>query len=217
MKKLLVLLTLVLCVTLVGCNKKVEWIKNNNLESVLDVESKEIFNNALNDSDLKLEPITLLATQVVEGTNYMYLALEENSKGSKDYKIVIVYKNLEGTSTITKTVDFDLEKYLEKEIDTNTEVLVGGWNVNENVETLKDEDLLNVFNKSTETLMGANYKPIILLATKDENGNNYAILSLKTLVIENPISSLAVLTINKDNDNIKLKTIANVDLNEYNK
>lgn len=211
MKKILVLL--VLCVMLVGCNKKeTEWIKNKNLESMLDIESKEVFDKALAKSDFKLEAITLLGTQVVAGTNYMYFALSED----KDYKIVIVYKDLEGNSTISKVIDFDLNNYAGKRIDKNIETLSGGWNVNENVNTSLDSDVLNIFNKSVEQLMGASYKPIILLGTKEDSGTNYAILSLRTLVLENPVSSFVILTINNDKE-ITLKTIASIDLAEYNK
>ena len=124
MKKKLLILTIVLtlCVVITGCGKEEEKEKENNevvggWETVLTdkqvglgEEELKLFNSAKEKYvGVDLEPIAVLGTQIVAGTNYMFLAkgtpVVQNPETS--YKIVIIYKDLQGNSSITKVSDFD--------------------------------------------------------------------------------------------------------------
>lgn len=226
------LLILAIGVLVVGCedddefevaNTKVGgWELNVDVEdSNLPDDAEDIFEKTVKTSeDIKLEPISLLATQVVSGTNYMYFA-----KGVKDktmgYYVVVIYKDLKGNTEISKLTEFDLLKYVNKDIPNDTESgnLMGGWTIHkENDDSPLEDDAEDVFNEGTKGLLGVNYTPLELLATQVVSGRNYAILTISETVTENPVTSIDVLTIYKDTqNNVSLQSVAYVDLKEFNK
>lgn len=147
-KKLLMLLTILLVLTLVGCNSNknkqdnisVEPIDNVevqeetpvepiNDESMLggfvDVEDgtltdelKDIFNKALDGFlGATYEPVELVATQVVAGTNYKFLAngTKTTNPITKGSYYVIIYKDLEGNIEL-KNIE-TIEEKQETKID----------------------------------------------------------------------------------------------------
>lgn len=129
MKKLLTLLiVLIMPFTLLGCgsNNKEEqpqeiidggWVDVE--DGTLTDELKEMFNTALEGLlGATYEPVELIATQVVSGTNYKFLA-----SGSKTTKPVVegtyyitIYKDLQGTVEL-KDIEVIEEKEKEKEVD----------------------------------------------------------------------------------------------------
>ena len=221
-----------LCVLLVGCkeNKKEEtkedtkvggWTLNKDTKAVaIPEEAEKAFKDAIKDyKDMTLDPMVLLATQVVSGKNYMFLC-----KGTKDnttdYRVSIVYKDLNGVSKITKVSKFDVEKYVSKTIDAPTEQLDGGWQVYGNIdEYMIEKDAYDVFESATKKLTGVKYSPLALIAKQVVSGTNYAILSLGTLTTgEQSQTHVYLLTIYKDlQNNVNLTSIAYVDLAEFNK
>ena len=103
MKKIVIsLLLVVLCLSTVGCGKKEKnvilldgWdVDLSAKELEMPKDAKDAFTRA-NKKKYKL--VALLATQVVEGTNYMFLV-----KDAVSYKIVVVYNNLNFLSLIQK-------------------------------------------------------------------------------------------------------------------
>jgi len=218
MKKVLLVL-LAICLLLTGCKKEENeekkvtggWENIVNNKSLINDSELELFNNAKKDS--KLEAVALLAKQVVSGTNYMFLAKD----GSK-YKIVIVYNDLEGKSSITKVSDFDYTKYTNKNIEDNSEELVGGWNVDYVIgEGLIDRDVQSIFENATATLTGMTYSPIALLGKQVVSGTNYAILCFGKPSYDGMKASVFVVTIYKDlEENLQILSQAYVNLGEYN-
>ena len=225
------LFMIVLCVVLVGCQKKSEetkedtkvggWTINKDTKAVaIPEEAQKAFEDAVKDyKDMTLDPMALLATQVVSGKNYMFLC-----KGTKDnttdYRVAIVYKDLNGVSKLSKVSKFDVEKYVSKKIDAPSEQLDGGWKVYGNIdEYMIETEAYEVFEKATKGLTGANYSPLALIAKQVVSGTNYAILSLGTLTTgEQFPTHLYLLTIYKDlQNNVNLTSIAYVDITEFNK
>ena len=183
MKKKLLLVGLVFAMLFVfaGCEKKEEEKEeklSGGWEAVTvgnDVAMEEaeinMFNEAANGKE-SLKPIALLGKQVVAGTNYMFLALDKNV-----YKVVIVYKDLEGNASIIKETKFDISKYAHKNIDYNPEALVGGWTVEAPGKvTMLSEDVQEAFDNATSTLTGMTFNPIGVLGKQVVAGTNYAIL-----------------------------------------
>ena len=222
MKKniLLGLVLITLCIFATGCGKKEE----NKKDWKVDIASKEItmdekllkvFNDATKDSSKKYEAIALLGTQVVAGTNYMFLAVEDNTS----YKILVIYKNLEGKSSLVSTSDFDFTKYVNENFQLEATEEVGGWNVEvpEKAMTIP-EKVQEAFDKASEKLVGATYLPIAVLGHLDEDGTKYAVLCFGTLATANADTGVFVVTLYDQSENTKeINSIAYVKLADFNK
>ena len=217
MKKLLIgLLTIVLCVTLVGCTKEEnegKWVMNKEEVNVtFSEEVQKILDNVLPSyRSAELKPVALLGRQVVAGTNYMFLCKTEVD-GETIYKMIVVYNDLEGYSTITYNNDFDVTKYAGKEISLEAEELVGGWEATIDETSYLEEKVQTTFNEATSKIIGVTYYPITVLATSN---NNYAILCFGKMADQNGTVGVYVVTLNADKSEIS--SIAAVDLKEYNK
>ena len=239
-----------LCLLLVGCGgskekedntetqtkngKSGEWfnyglVVNNNKPE--DITSK--FLRAERDvTEDYLEPVTLLGTQVVAGTNYMFLCrvMQDKPLGeeldSADLRVAILYVDLQGNAEITKVTKFDVNKYVSKDISLTQEQLAGGWTVS-NKFTSKvsyDSGADEKVAKATSTLAGASFKALAVLSGKKvSNAEMYdAILCLQTTGIETstPKYSLSVLTIKgegEDEYTYTLESIADLNLADFNK
>ncbi len=233
---------LTLCLILVGCGDKKEESDSGSSDKKANewfLYGMTVNDNKINDPTIKfmkaaqeyeteLEPISLLGSQVVAGTNYMFLARVTQYKNSgelldsADLRVAILYVDLNGNATITKDTKLDITKYALKDVSVPQEQLAGGWTVNKtfindkSYNSSTDEQI----NKATETLLGADYKPIAILANKQGEGEEIydAILCLKTTVTAEPSYSLVVLTTKtSDGENYNLESIADFNLADYNK
>ena len=129
--------------------------------------------------DQELEAVALLGSQVVAGTNRMFLAkgYKAGEEKSANYKIVTIYTNLENKSEITNVTDFKFSLYTNENIEGNDDILAGGWTVTLPAEENKlDEKLQAVFDKATSTLAGIKYYPIAAVGKQPVAGTKYAIL-----------------------------------------
>lgn len=227
MKK--ILLITIVSLMMVGCGKK-EVINDNesivggvttNTEAKatnIDSAALKVFDSATKDyKEMKLEPISLLATQVVSGMNYMFLAVGTKDS-NREWKVVTIYSNLEGESSIKNIVDFNVEDYFGKDISLKNDELVGGWNVNfEMTPAELDENASTAFNKAIEGFVGASYTPIAVVGTQVVAGVNYAVLAVGSSVTPTANHSISVLTIYADLEgNATITNVANVDLTTFN-
>lgn len=221
-KVLFVFLIMIVCLVAVGCKKKEKeivvggWTIDLSTESLsIPEDALDTFNKALtNKKDKKLKPITLLATQTVAGTNYMFFC--SDSSDDSTYKVVIVYKDLSGNSSITRISDFDITKYAGKDSDGATELLSGGWAINTLQEDAKiREEIMSTFTEATNMVDDVTYKPVIVLAKQVVSGTNYAILVLRE---SGETITFNVLTIYNDLENhAKIINSSYVDLASFNK
>lgn len=198
------------------------WNLNLDAKSVVTEDELKLFNKAKEEYDgVELEPIALLATQVVAGKNYMFLCkgTTVTLEPKTSYKMVVVYKDLEGNASITNVEDFSITEYISRESNPSDDELVGGWEANKNIEKGKlDSDSANAFKKATEELTGASYTPIATVATQVVSGKNYAVVCLQKLITAEPVYKISLVTIYEDLDkNAKILSIENIDLGKYNK
>lgn len=216
MKKIVIsLLLVVLCLSTVGCGKKEKsvilldgWdIDLSAKELEMPQEAKDAFTRA-NKKKYKL--VSLLATQVVEGTNYMFLVKDDVS-----YKIVVVYNDLNNKSTMTKISNFEFRKYVNENIEANSEELDGAWNVYIPEERyLQGEKVQQIFDDAT-MLIETTYSPIALIGTQIVSGTNYAILAYSGLTEEE--AKIYLVTVYEDLEGTRqIVSSAYVDLSEYN-
>ena len=231
-KKILTLLFVLFAVVLLtGCGKEEEkeasdetqrvagWELNTDVTNTLMRDEEEVFKKATaNYSEMTLESIGYLGSQVVAGTNHMFLC-KATKEGHTTFKVVVVYEDLNGNAEVKQVNDFVVERYVNKDADGANEELAGGWTASSECgeNTLTDEER-DMFSKATESLLGVDYKPVEILATQLVSGKNYAVLAVGATVTENPIYNIYVLTIYKDlSGNSKIISVAKLDLSEFNK
>ena len=222
MKKGLLIIVILMCLIMTGCTNKKENTLTGGWETVLsnrvnDLSEEDIynFNNAIKDySKEKLEVVALLGKQVVAGTNYMFLAKTDNK-----YKVVIVYTDLEGISKVSKVSDFDYSKYVNKDLNSNNEMLSGGWYTeSSNIEyKLEDEKIEKMYESATSELTGVEYKPLLVIGKQIVSGTNYAILCYGKPIVPNATTDIYLMTIYNDlNGNSEILGISYINLAEYN-
>lgn len=223
-KVLFSILVFTLCICLVGCNKKEEKKeKESKITGGWEIEDSvkgpsisndilKIYNNSGVDKNYEL--VALLGKQVVSGTNYMFLV-----KDGSIYKIIVVYNNLENKATVTSTIDFDITKYVNKDISNDGEKLLGGWNVDIlSIEKVLDDDIQIAFDKATKEISGITYTPIGVLGHQIVSGTNYAVLAYGELSTKEENNGIYLLTLYKDLDgNSKIVSSAYIDLANFNK
>ena len=237
MKKGLLIIVILMCLIMTGCTNKKENTLTGGWETILsnrvnDLSEEDIynFNNAIKDySKEKLEVVALLGKQVVAGTNYMFLAKTDNK-----YKIVIVYTDLEGISKVSKVSvytdlegiskvskvsDFDYSKFVNKDLNSNNEMLSGGWYTeSSNIDyKLEDEKIEKMYESATKELTGVEYKPLLVVGKQIVSGTNYAILCYGKPIVPNATTDIYLMTIYNDlNGNSEITGISYINLAEYN-
>ena len=140
MKKKLftVLFVLLAVVLLTGCGKKEEqkpeepvvggWELNKEVKATtLMMEEEDVFKKATaNYTDYTLEPIGYLGSQVVAGTNHMFLC-KATKDGEVTFKVIVVYEDLSGKAEIKEVRDFKVEDFAGTDMGGNNEEVTGGW------------------------------------------------------------------------------------------
>ena len=150
--------------------------------------------NALKKATEKLaggtyEPIALLGTQVVAGTNYRLLCTFTPATEGADasYTIVTVYEDLEGNAEITEILTSDAK------VNVTAEVIDGGWAAPETPDVT--EEAGKALQAAVSQMVGAQYNPLALIGTQVVAGTNYCLLCEITPVVENPEPHYSVVTV----------------------
>ncbi|MBO4893369.1 MAG: hypothetical protein J5562_00450 [Clostridia bacterium] len=129
----------------------------------------EIFEKATNMiMGVKYEPLALIATQAVAGTNYCFLskasvyAPEEKSY----YAILYIYQDLSGEAVVSEIYNCGAE--------AGSAGLAGGWEQLEN--PYVTPEIREVFEKAAAADDEQDYDPIACVATQVVAGRNYCLL-----------------------------------------
>lgn len=133
-------------------------------------EHKKFFKEAVGKLDgYFYEPVALLATQVVSGTNYVFLCTStiEANNAANTMKYTYIYVDLSGKATYQGDKDLALP-------GVDGQQKSGGWEMAKN--TTITEDIKKVMAKATETLTGATYEPVAYIGSQVVAGKNHAIL-----------------------------------------
>ena len=212
--KSLIIALIVVCLLAVGCAKKKvvkngDWVISlSETNDFLDEDAKD----AIANYNKELKPVALLGEQVVAGTNYMYLVCDSNS-----YKVVVIYKDLEGKMQVTKISDFDVTKYANENKSMNVETLVGGWTVNIPGKPMMLEGAVQAaFDEANGKIVGVTYYPIKVLATQEKDGTNYAILCYGKMSDANGTTGIYVETLYMTGNTNEVVSISSVDLKDFN-
>lgn len=158
--------------------------------SALTEEEAAIFADAIEGlTGVGYEPVAVLATQMVSGTNRAYLCKGTVvvPNGETSWYVVKVYTNLDGVSEIGDIKEFDINNpAISEEAPEN---VLGGWSAVKPAANALPADAAEAFAKGTEALLGANYTPIALLGTSDA-GPYYLVIAYGETVTATPKSSI---------------------------
>ena len=220
-KFLISLFAVLICLTVVGCTKKNTrkeggWELNLNAPNTIsNDETVNIWNAAIaNYTNMKLTPVAVIGNQVVAGRNYMFLAKTEDA-----FKVVVIYHDLEGKSTVTQVNDFDVLKYVNENISLDAENLSGGWSAYiPGKAIMLDEKMQGIVDKALEKIVGVTYLPVATLAEQSVSGTNYAVLCYGRMSDQNATEGVYLLTIYVDENNTtEVVSIASIKLSDYSK
>lgn len=225
----LIVLIMMISITMVACTKEEEkntpvvggWeIVQASQVNTMDENTIKYFETAKKEyKELELELINVLGEQVVAGKNYMYLAkgYKKGKEADATYKIVVVYKDLEGNVSLTSVKDFDFSAYTNTDVVDKSKDVTGGWEVEiPGKPIMLEEKLQAMFDATTEKAEGITYYPIAVLGKQLVSGTNYAVLSYGRP--DEGREGIYVLTLYEDlQGNQEMVSASYVDLGEYNK
>ncbi len=174
-------------------------------------EAKEAFEKAVDGlTGYSYDPIALIGSQVVSGTNYAILCKGEVvvPDALPNYEIVYVYENLDGKAEILGS------KILVSGDDP--ENALGAFTVNEGEAALdKNTDAKAAFDKAFEGMTGASYDAVAYLGSQVVEGTNYLALFRETPAAQDPEVQFDVITAYEDlKGNVKLDDIQTVELGD---
>lgn len=156
-------------------------------------EAMKAFEKATNGlTGYSYELISVLASQVVAGTNYVYLCKGKMvvPDASPVYLLLYVYENLSGNAEILVTKDI---------FAGSEEGVSGGFTLNTGKTELKDNAEVNTtFEKALEGFTGVSYEPIAYLGSQVVSGTNYAVLCFEKASTASSGMKLSILTIYED-------------------
>lgn len=175
------------------------WVINNDFDGTDDANAMSAFEKATEDLDgYRYDVAAVLGSQIVAGTNYLYLCRAEMvvPDAKPEYVILKVYEDLEGNAEITGIL-----RLLEgKE----------GWEYNDANPYMDENEQIKVaFDKALEGLTGVEYKPIAYIGYKD---NSYAVLTKITITSVEPLTSLSMVYITKTDSGAMIDDIYDIDM-----
>ena len=146
-------------------------------------------------------PIAVLATQVVAGTNYAFLAKAKTLvPGSEAYWTVVkVYKDLAGSCTMTGVKTIDPVNVATAGLSTY-ETLAGGWSVPDAVSNAVTvpEDAYAAFSKANAYYTSIGFWPAALLARQVVSGTNYRFICLGATMEGSDQRAIWVIDVSED-------------------
>ena len=160
---------------------------------VITDDFMKVFEKAASDLDgVDYTPVAYLASQVVAGTNHCVLckATPVVPDAKTTYSIVYIYEDLEGNAEITDVVSSDADA------ESPEEGIVGGYTESESPEMT--DEAKEALEKACETLTGAEYTPVALLATQVVAGMNYRIICEARPSVPSPESWYVIVTVYAD-------------------
>ena len=171
------------------------WTVNTEYNSIMADGDVARFKQALEGlTGVGYTPVTILATQVVNGTNYAYLATGTTvtAQPVDGWYVVVVNEKSVGEISLVNIKQIDVADIHTQ--DNADGAALGGWTVADTgaAGMLAGEDTMIAFEAAAEKLLGVTLNPITVLGTQVVNGTNYAVLSLGKTSTENPELNLYI-------------------------
>jgi len=160
-----------------------------------NAEAKAAFDKATQGlTGYDYEPVALIGSQVVAGTNYCILcrATPVTPNAESSFVLLYVYADLDGKAEITDIKDFS-------ETDGSDEPVLGGLEMNQGAVSVdSNADVKAAFGKALDGLVGCNYETVAYIGSQVVSGTNYVILCRTTPVYPNAESAFSLVTVYED-------------------
>ncbi|MCR5403668.1 MAG: hypothetical protein K6E91_07610 [Butyrivibrio sp.] len=191
MRKISMIITSLICaviISLVFIGGKAEAASNDNKPKtgdwtlftdntpcMMSEEDSTRISAALKDHGGNFDVLGLVATQVVSGTNYMYLAYgKEANEAIPRYYFIKLYSDTKGNNSIASVASIDVTN-----IQTGTPIgkgATGAWAVRSSGKPgmLSDQSAQESFDAVNNG--DVKFNPVALLATQPVSGTNYKAL-----------------------------------------
>lgn len=185
----------------------------------LTEDSKKAFENAMKEyTGMELEPAALLATQLVSGTNYLYLCKGQavTQDPTAGWYMTVVYQDLQGNARITSVEEIDIANVKTTD-KTQPSDIVGGWALISSSEgAALPEDKEKAFSKASENYKEVSLSPLALLATQVVAGSNNLIICRGTTTEAEPAEGLYAVTMYVDpSGNAEFTDVEQLDMLSY--
>lgn len=165
-------------------------VNNGKLSLEENAKAKAAFEKATEGlTGYEYEPIALLGTQIVSGTNYSILARGKAvvPDAEPSYEIITIYEDLEGTAEILG------EKAL---VGGEGEEAVGAFTANDGeYDFSKNAEVKAIFDKAFDGLVGASYEAVVYLGSEVVAGTNYLALFRETPTVPDAEPSFVLVTV----------------------
>lgn len=157
---------------------------------------------------MEYEPIAVLATQVVAGTNYCILCRGRATVPDAQpvIQLVYIYENLQSKAELTNTKTI-----------IDGEMLDGGFAANSGDLKLENNaDVKAAFEKATQAMTGAELEPVVYLGSQVVAGSNYLVLCKQTATVPDAEPGFALVTVYSDLEkNASIIDIRDIVFGEY--
>lgn len=179
------------------------WTVNTETNNMMADDDVARFETAMEGLlGVNYTPVQVIATQVVNGTNYAYLASGSTvtAEPKNGWYVIVVNENTSGEVSLINIREIDLADIHTKENADGA--ALGGWTATDTGKAgmLPGQDAQAAFDEAQKKLLGVTLNPVVLLGTQVVNGTNYAILSRGKTSTENPEVQLYVTTFNANSD-----------------
>ena len=147
----------------------------DNTPCMLNEKDSTQINEALKDHGGDFEVLGLVATQVVSGTNYMYLAYgTEANEAIPGYYFIKLYSDTKGNNSIVSVESIDVTGI--KTVNLPGKAAAGAWDVRTSGKPgmFSDQNVQKSFDAVNKG--DVIYNPVALLATQLVSGTNYKAL-----------------------------------------
>ncbi len=157
------------------------WEINTEFNCYLTEEEISRFEKAMDGMvGVSYEPVDILASQVVSGSNYAYLCMSKTvtAEPRSFWSMIVVYEPLDGNPVISRIQEIDVLDLRTKEAG-NKEAVTGGWTIREasgKPVMFADENATAAAEAVMFSQDGLALKPAALLATQLVSGTNYKVL-----------------------------------------
>ncbi|MBR3314025.1 MAG: hypothetical protein IKG18_07795 [Atopobiaceae bacterium] len=160
-------------------------------------EEQAIFDAAVKGTEAEnLKPTAVLATQVVAGLNYAFLC--QSADTNPTWHIAVVYRDPQGTSTLSALNDIDLDALQVS--DQSSEGMMGAWEVCEPAAASLPKEAATAFSNAVADYEGVELSPIALLSTQMDGGTNHRVMCVGTTIADGPVHGLYVASVHEDPD-----------------
>jgi hypothetical protein len=148
-------------------------------------EEKAIFDKAVDGLDgVNYEPVRVLGTQVVAGTNYAFLARGTTvaAEPVTQWYVLVAYRDLDGNVSLTSVQPIELAEPKVTD-EATSDNIAGGWAINDSVGSslesqtqLEPQEADEAFTTASDSYDGITLHPLTTLGTQLVSGTNYLVL-----------------------------------------